>query len=404
MSNRRDFFRGLAALSALPARLMASTTSSRNPNVLYGQETLPAGIRSRIIDNTGVKMHILETGFEDRNKPCIVLLHGFPELAYTWRNQLLPLAAASYHVIAPDLRGYGRSVTTPVKFDDDLMPYSLLNRVNDVLGLVRTLGVENVSCIIGHDWGAPTAAWAALIHPEVFQSVVLMSTPFDGPPDSKPGSPHTDLAKSLRALPRPRKHYRRYYATRGANDDIWHAPQGIHDLMRAWYYYKSADYEENKPFRLRSWAASELAKLPDYYVMDLNKTIAQTMAEHMPSKEQITACRWMSEQDLAVYTTEFIRTGFQGGLNYYRIFDVAGDLDVFSGRTIDVPACFIAGAKDWGAYQSPGAFQAMLHGACTQFLGAHFVDGAGHSLAEEQPQRVNQVLLDFLQQSKTMAV
>jgi pimeloyl-ACP methyl ester carboxylesterase len=151
---------------------------------------------------------------------------------------------------------------------------------------------------------------------------------------------------------------------------------------------------------LKSWAASELAKLPDYYVMDLSKTVAQTMAEHMPSKEQIAACRWMTEQDLQVYTAEYGRTGFQGGLNYYRIFEVGPDLNAFAGRTITVPACFIAGRKDWGAYQSPGAFQAMLHGACSQFFGAHFVEGAGHSLAEEQPQRVNQIVLDFLEQSK----
>jgi pimeloyl-ACP methyl ester carboxylesterase len=400
MPNRRDFLLGLAALGALPVRSLASITSSRNPNVLYGQDNLSTGIRSRIIDNNGVKMHILEAGFEERNRPCILLLHGFPELAYTWRNQLLPLSAAGYYVIAPDLRGYGRSVTAPIKFDDDLMPYSLMNRVNDVLGLVRALGIKKVASVIGHDWGGPTAAWSALIHPEVFQSVVLMSTPFDGPPDFKPRSPHTDLAKSLRKLPRPRKHYRDYLATRGANDDMWHAPQGVHDLLRAQFYYKSADYKENKPFPLKSWAATELAKLPEYYVMDLNKTVAQTMAEHMPTQEQITACRWMTEQDLQVYASEFTRTGFQGGLNYYRIFDVADDLNVFSGRTVDVPACFIAGAKDWGAYQSPGAFQAMLHGACTKFLGAHFVEGAGHSLAEEQPQRVNQILLNFLQQSK----
>lgn len=319
----------------------------------------------------------------------------------------MPLTAPGFHVIAPDLRGYGRSVTTPVQFDDDLLPYSLLNRVSDVLGLVSALGIRKVAAVIGHDWGAPTAAWCALLRPDVFQSVVLMSTPFDGPPDlpfdtaeHSKASAHTNIEQALKALPRPRKHYRWYLATRGANDDMWHAPQGVHDLLRAQFYFKSADRIENRIFRLKSWSATELAKLPEFYVMDLNQTVAETMAAHMPSKEQVAACTWMTEQDLNVYTTEYIRTGFQGGLNSYRIFDVAGDLNAFSGRTIDVPACFMAGASDWGVYQSPGAFEAMQHGACTRLLGVHLVNGAGHSLAEEQPQQVNQLLLEFLHQAK----
>ena len=407
---RREFLSLLTALSALPIRggaIPAATTPQRNTNVLYGQDSLALGIRSRIIDNNnGVKMHILEAGFEGK-RPCLILLHGFPELAYTWRNQLPPLAQAGFHVIAPDLRGYGRSVATPVKFVDDIQPYALLNRVSDVIGLLRALGVDKAAAVIGHDWGAPTAAWCGLIRPDIFQSVVLMSTPFDGPDDlplntseHPKSSNHTDMGKGLEALPRPRKHYRRYLATRGANDDMWHAPQGVHDLLRAQFYFKSADWKENKPFRLKSWAASELEKLPAYYVMDLNKTVAETMAAHMPTEEQIAACKWMTEQDLQVYATEYSRTGFQGGLNSYRIFEVAGDLNAFSGRTLDVPACFIAGASDWGVYQSPGAFEAMQHGACTRLLGVHLVNGAGHSLAEEQPQQVNQLLLEFLHQAE----
>ena len=407
---RREFLSLLTALSALPIRggaIPAATTPQRNTNVLYGQDSLALGIRSRIIDNNnGVKMHILEAGFEGK-RPCLILLHGFPELAYTWRNQLPPLAQAGFHVIAPDLRGYGRSVATPVKFVDDIQPYALLNRVSDVIGLLRALGVDKAAAVIGHDWGAPTAAWCGLIRPDIFQSVVLMSTPFDGPDDlplntseHPKSSNHTDMGKGLEALPRPRKHYRRYLATRGANDDMWHAPQGVHDLLRAQFYFKSADWKENKPFRLKSWAASELEKLPAYYVMDLNKTVAETMAAHMPTEEQIAACKWMTEQDLQVYATEYSRTGFQGGLNSYRIFEVAGDLNAFSGRTLDVPACFIAGASDWGVYQSPGAFEAMQHGACTRLLGVHLVNGAGHSLAEEQPQQVIQLLLEFLHQAE----
>jgi pimeloyl-ACP methyl ester carboxylesterase len=109
--------------------------------VEYGKATLPSGIRSRYVDtNNNMRMHVLEAGFEHRSRPCVVLLHGFPELAYTWRHQLLPLADAGFHVVAPDLRGVGRSAVRPVAFDDDVLPYALLNRVGDVLGLVRALG------------------------------------------------------------------------------------------------------------------------------------------------------------------------------------------------------------------------------------------------------------------------
>jgi pimeloyl-ACP methyl ester carboxylesterase len=404
---RRKLLQGagvLLAQSVVPAYVRASDpprtaavaqTSSipRNDNVEYGQDTLPVGIRSRIIDNNnGIKMHILESGFEDQSRPCVVLLHGFPELAYTWRNQLLPLAQAGFHVIAPDLRGYGRSVKTAVTYDDGVLQYSRMNLVSDVVGLVHALGYAKVTAVIGHDWGSPVAAWCALTRPGVFQSVVLVSTPFGRPLKAAAG---IDIDRDLAALPRPRKHYSSYWAGRGANEDMWHAPQGVHDLLRALYYFKSADWKGNKPFPLKSWMATELAKMPEYYIMDLDKTIAETMAAVMPSQAQIAVCKWMSEKDLQVYSAEYIRTGFQGGLDYYR-----GDLTASATRTIDVPACYIAGASEWSVYQTPGAFESMQHGACTRLLGVHLVKGAGHSVVEEQPEEVNRLLIEFLRQSR----
>ena len=416
-ANRRRLLTGLAVLGAASIRGLAAPGSedrlSRNENVEYGKDSLPRGVRSRRIDNNnGMTMHVLEAGFEAPGRRCVLLLHGFPELAYSWRKQLLPLAAAGYHVIAPDLRGYGRSTATPVQFDDDLLPYSWLNRVSDVLGLVRALGFERVAAVVGHDWGGPTAAWCALVRPDVFQSVVLMSTPFNGldtlPLNSanlhRTPVAHGDIQQALAALPRPRQHYWWYSATRGANDNMWRPRQGVHDLLRAMYYYKSADWPGNRPFALTSWTASELAKMPTYYIMDLGQGIAETMAAEMPSPAQIAACRWLTEQDLQVQSAEYTRTGFQGGLNAYRIltdprFDA--ELNSFSGRTIDVPALFIGGANDWGVRQLPGAFERMQHGACTRLLGVHLVDGAGHWMAEEQPQRVNRLLIDFLQRVAT---
>jgi pimeloyl-ACP methyl ester carboxylesterase len=380
--------------------------ASANAGVDYGKLTLPWGIRSRRVDNNnGLTMHILEAGFETP-RPCVLLLHGFPELAYTWRNQLLPLSQAGFHAIAPDLRGYGLSAPKPVGFDDDLLPYLLSNRVVDVLGLTRALGHERVAAVIGHDWGAPTAQWCAMARPDVFQSVVSMSNPFYDSarlPLGTADKPHAtrldvDIQKALAALPRPRKHYVDYSATREANENMWHAPQGVHDLLRAMYWFKSANWPENKPFPLKSWTAAELAKLPTYYVMDLDKGIAETMATAMPSKEQIASCRWMTEADLEMYSTQYTRTGFQGGLNSYRILTDARystDQTIFAGRKIEIPALYIGGASDWGVRQSPGAFESM-HEACSRLVGVHLVDGAGHSIPEEQPNAVNRLLIDFL--------
>lgn len=122
---------------------------------------------------------------------------------------------------------------------------------------------------------------------------------------------------------------------------MWHAPQGVHDLLRALYHFKSADWKGNKLFVLKSWTASELARMPAYYIMDLDKGIAETMATEMPSRAQIAACEWLTDEDLQVYGTEYIRTGFQGGLNAYRILanpQYSVGLKSFSGRTIDVPS------------------------------------------------------------------
>ena len=404
--SRRHFLRALSFLAANSALASGDdiqrsyARGHENDSVEYGRSTLPRGVRSRRVDtNNGVILHILEAGFETPGKPCVVLLHGFPELAYCWRNQLLPLARAGFHVIAPDLRGYGLSASRAVTFDDNLLPYSMMNRVGDVLGLVHTLGYEKVSAVVGHDWGGPTAQWCARLRPDVFQSVVSMSTPFlDAADRHAPAASKADIQKELAALPRPRKHYARYSATRHANEDLWHAPQGVHDLLRELYYFKSADWKGNKPFPLKAWTAVELAKMPTYYIMDLNKGIAATMAEHQPSSAEIAACRWMTEADLQVYSQEFTRTGFQGGLNYYRVeFDsgLDNELNAFAGKTIDVPAYYIGGSQEWAVYQSPGAFEDM-HSVCTQLKGIRLVHGAGHSIAEEQPEAVNRLLIEFL--------
>ena len=410
-TTRRRFLASSLVLLARQALGAANTGpepgAHENAGVDYGKATLPSGIRSRRVDtNNNLVLHTLEAGFESPGRPCVVLLHGFPELAYTWRNQMLPLARAGYYVVAPDARGYGLSAAQPVAYSDSLVPYSAFNRVADVLGLIRALGQRHVAMVVGHDWGGPTAQWCARLRPDVFRSVVSISTPFLPAPAlplntaarQAASATEVDIDKELASLPRPRKHYAFYNASPQANEDMWHAPQGIHALLREIFYFKSADWEGNQPFPLESWTARELAKMPTYYIMDLHKGVAATMAEHQPSSDYIAACKWMSEADLEVYASQFSKTGFQGGLNYYRVDSdesLWDELHSFAGKTIDVPACFIGGANEWAVYQSPGAFQAM-HTVCTQFKGAHLVPKAGHSVVEEKPDSVNRLLIEFL--------
>jgi pimeloyl-ACP methyl ester carboxylesterase len=380
----------------------------------YDSATLPRGIRSRFINNgNGLRMHVLDAGFGTDVRPCVVLLHGFPELAYSWRKVMPALASAGFHVIAPDLRGYGRTSGGGLRYEDDASDFLFLNEVRDILGLIFAVGYRSVAAVIGHDFGAPIAAWAALIRPDVFHSVVLMSGPFAGPPafasntndPTRAGAIVSDddpIYDHLTRLTPPRKHYQRYFATREANDNMWHAPQGIHAFLRGYYHMKSADWKQNRPFPLKAWTAAELAQLPRYYVMDLDKGMAETVAPEMPSPAEIAACKWLPDDELRVYSNEYGRTGFQGGLQLYRIRwtrEYRTELQTFSGRTIDVPSLFIGGKSDWGVYQRPGALEAMQKTACTRMVGVHLLDGAGHWVQQEQPNEVSRLLLEFLRRA-----
>jgi pimeloyl-ACP methyl ester carboxylesterase len=376
---------------------------------------LPPGIRSRFVENiNGLRLHVLEAGYETKGRPCVLLLHGFPELAFSWRKVMPALAEAGYHVIAPDQRGYGRTTGWDANYDGDLASFRLLNLVRDALGLVSAFGYRSVDAIVGHDFGSFVAAWCALVRPDVFRSVALMSAPFAGPPplpfntaDAPPRLKSEDpVHRELAALPRPRKHYQWYYSTRQANADMHHAPQGVHDFLRAYYHHKSADWKGNAPYALKSWSASELAKLPTYYVMDLAKNMAETVAEEMPDAAAVAANKWLPDNELAFYSAEYARTGFQGGLQWYRCGTSGAfnsELETFSGRTIDVPSCFISGRQDWGTYQRPGVFEAMQSSACTQTIGCHLVEGAGHWVQQEQPQAVTRLLLQFFRQAAERA-
>lgn len=366
---------------------------------------LPPGIRSRQINNgNGLNMHILEAGFEQPGSECVLLLHGFPELAFTWRKIMLPMAQAGYHVVAPDQRGYGMTEGGDERFEGDISQYRLLNMVRDTLGLVFALGYKSVSAVVGRDIGSPVAATCALTRPDIFRSVALMSAPYPGVPSfrfdgvegaAKASKLHQDLA----TLAPPRLHYQRYFCMPEANAHMLSCPQGVHDFLRAYFHMKSADWAGNTPARLPSGAASDLAMMPEYYVMAMGKNMPETVATAMPSAQEISACRWLPDEELAVYSSVFSETGLQGGLQWYRALASAenqAELLLFAGKTITVPSCFLAGESDWGIYQSPGAYEAMQSLACSDMRSCDLIPKAGHWLELEQPQIVVEKLLTFL--------
>lgn len=367
---------------------------------------LPAGVRSRWIDTDhGLRMHLLEAGHDDAqpHKPCVLLLHGFPELAFSWRHQFTALAEAGFHVVAPDQRGYGRTTGGDDRYEGDWQASGMLNLVDDVLSLVNALGRTHVHAVVGHDFGSPVAAWCALTRPDVFRAVVLMSAPFSGPPAADSWSiTHQALTQEVQALSQlspPRQHYQWYYSNNQANDDMWHAPQGLHDFLRAYYHVKSADWPDNQPKPLPAWKADVLARLPHYYVMPHGQSMAQAVAEHMPSSDEIAKCEWMTDADLRVYTQEYQRRGFQGGLQWYRCatdHHQWSELSRYSGQTIRVPSAFWAGQADWGVHQFPGAFEKMKAQVCEDMRFCELLPQAGHWVQQEQPMLLNQRLIGFL--------
>ncbi|MDS0857120.1 alpha/beta hydrolase [Burkholderia pseudomultivorans] len=361
----------------------------------------------------GLDVHILEAGHESPGRPLVLLLHGFPDLAYGWRHVIPILADAGYHVVAPDQRGFGRTTGGSNDYDAPLAPFSLLNMTRDALALVSALGYRRTAMLAGHDLGSPVAAYCALARPDVFPSVVLMSAPFPGPPalpfntaqsepsPARPNSEGRKLAAALAALDPPRAYYQQYLSTRKANHDMWRLPQGLHAFLRAFFHVKSADWPGNTPHPLKALTAAELAQMPTYYVMELGKTMPETVAPFEPSAAEILACKWLTDAELGVYTAEYDRTGFQGALQAYRVLsdpDLNAELRLFSGRTIDVPSLFIGGKSDWGTYAAPGALELMRTKATTRMRGIELIDGAGHWIQQEQPDKLGALLLAFMRQ------
>lgn len=365
---------------------------------------LPKNIRSRFVPRVnGLRMHLLEAGRPEASR-CLLLLHGFPELAFSWRYLMPALADAGYYVVAPDLRGFGRTTGYGAStFEDDPIDCSMPFLVNDLTALVAELGRDSVKAVVGHDSGALLAGWAALLRPDVFRSVNMMSAPFGGPPTWPIGSTDGFLRLSQAAARLPdlgRKHYQWYYSTSRAARDMNSPPQGMHNFLRAYFHIKSADGRANRPYDIGSLDPVSLTKLPEYYVMPLDKSMPETVAPEVPTCSERGSYAWLPDDDLCVYADEYNRTGFQGALQWYRCMTgerVNNTLRLFGGLSVDVPSGFIAGESDWGVHQVPGAYAMMQQHACTKMMSCNIVPGAGHWVQQEQPNEVLELLMQFLQ-------
>jgi len=320
------------------------------------------------------------------------------------------IAEAGYYCVAMDQRGYGRTTGwANVPFHEvALEEYTVTNLIRDHVCLVYKLGYKEVACIIGHDFGGVSSAMGPLLRPEIFKSGIQMSHPHHAIPTPPFGNEQpkekVDIQAELAKLDPPRKHYKWYNVTPEAASDWYDAEQGLETYLRGYFHLKSADWKYNKPHPLKEWSAKELEQLPEYYVLRREDTFPQSVARNMNGEDYSKTERWLTPEDFAVYVAEWKRIGFQGALNWYRAQtastpQAAKDLLLFAGRRIDVPVMFLSGKQDWGNYQQPGAFEsyeddAVVKDGCCK--GVTLVDGAGHWIAQEQPERVIEEVLKFL--------
>jgi len=318
-------------------------------------------IQHRQIQVGALSMHIAEAG----EGPLVLLCHGFPECWYSWRHQLTALAEAGYHAVAPDMRGYGRTdAPEPVE------AYSMMHLVGDLTGLLAVLG-EQQAVVVGHDWGALVAWNAALLRPDRFRAVVGMSVPFLPRLPVKP----TDMMKAAAG---DRFFYVLYFQEPGkAEAEL--DPRAA-DMMRGMLFTASGDVD------------------PSHYAkLDLPKSAR--FLDGMVIPDELPA--WLSEDDLAVYVGEFERTGFRGGLNWYRNFDRNQELLApFADLEIRVPALFIGGLRDavvtGPELREAGPAVKMLGSFCEDLRATVLLEGAGHWNQQEAPEATNQALLEFL--------
>jgi len=317
-------------------------------------------IRHRTIATNGINLHVAEAG----EGPLVVLCHGWPESWYSWRHQLPALAAAGYHAVAPDMRGYGQS-DKPAEIER----YTVFHLVADVLGLCDALG-QKQAVIVGHDWGSIVAWTAALIRPDRFRGVVGMSVPFF----PRLPLPPTQMFKAA------------------AGDNFMY----ILYFQEPGKAERELEADPRRTLRMLLYSASGSAPRESWR-RNVPKTAGFLDAMNEPEKLP----EWLTETDLDFYAGEFARAGFRGGLNWYRNFDRNWELLApFADAKVTIPSYFVGGLKDAVVTgpdsDKPGPGVQMLPGFCTDLRGTALLPGAGHWNQQEDPRGTNRALLEFL--------
>jgi pimeloyl-ACP methyl ester carboxylesterase len=325
-------------------------------------------MRHQVVDARGTRIHCVEEG----SGPLVLLVHGFPESWYSWRHQLSVIASAGFRAVAIDVRGYGRS-SAPVEVE----AYGMLQHVSDNLGVVEALaGPGATAIVIGHDWGAPIAANSALLRPDVFTAVAMLSVPYNPPGGRRPTEAFALMADAASQVTgQEEEFYINYFQEPGRTE------REIELDVRSWLrgYYLGASGE-----RTASRDGGTMATVPK----------GKLMRERFPVSDALPA--WLSETDLDFYVEEFERTGVRGPLNRYRNVDRDWqDLQPWKGRPIEVPALFIGGEKDgptmWG-----GSALARFHETLPNLRGSHVLPDCGHWIQQERADDVNGILDDWL--------
>jgi pimeloyl-ACP methyl ester carboxylesterase len=311
----------------------------------------------RTVETNGIRVHLAEQG----RGPVVLLCHGFPESWYSWRHQLPALAAAGFHAVAPDMRGYGRS-DRPA----DIEAYTQLHHVGDMIGVLDALEAET-AVIVGHDWGAPVAWHAALMRPDRIRAVAALSVPYT------PRGP-VPPTQALRAAAGDRFMYMLYFQTPGVAEAELEAD--VPKTLRRLLYAASGDAP---PVR-GAWGAG----------MPGDARLLDAMAD------PATLPAWLTQADLDFYVGEFRRTGFSGGLNWYRTLDLTWELmAAYQGARIHQPALFIAGDRD-GVITRMKARYERLEEAVPGLRRKVLLPGCGHWTQQERAAEVNAELLAFL--------
>ena len=311
-------------------------------------------ITERTLATNGVELHLTEAG----EGPLVVLSHGFPELAYSWRHQIPALAAAGYHVVAPDQRGYGRS-SRPDAIED----YDIHHLTDDLLGILDDAGAEN-AVFVGHDWGSMVVTHQALLHPDRVRALVNMSVPFI---TRGPVAPITAMRNVFGDM----FFYILYFQEPGLADKEL-GDDAARTMRRLLASVRSA---------------GDLAPDPSFFAND-----GRGFVDRIPEPDGLP--EWLSQDELDHYIGEFTRTGFTGGINWYRNFDrnweTTPQLD---GAKAEMPSLFIGGALDPVVMMTPPI---SAHAHLTDHRGDVLVEGAGHWVQQETPEPVNAALIDFI--------